>query len=88
VLSPPFSVLTFTDPGTPAVTCCHGPGGQIILIRRADGTRAADATFSALARTALPPGDSADLITSLAKHAQTGNWPVPALARWADTLAS
>lgn len=88
VLSPPFSVLTFSEPGTPAVTCCHGPGGQILLSRRAADARAAVTTFSALTRTALPPGDSAELITELARRTETGNLPALVPARPADALVS
>lgn len=72
VLSPPFTLLTYTDPATPPVTCYHGPAGQIILTRRAADTRAARAAFAALTQAALPPEDSATLIRDLARHVQPG----------------
>jgi transcriptional regulator with XRE-family HTH domain len=72
VLSPPFTLLTYTDPATPPVTCYHGPAGQVILTRRTADTRTASATFTALTQTALPPEDSATLIRDLTQATQPG----------------
>lgn len=66
VLSPSFTLLSSSDPDQPVTACCHGPAGQILLTRRADGTRAALDTFRALAKAALPPARSANLIAHLA----------------------
>jgi transcriptional regulator with XRE-family HTH domain len=66
VLSPSFTLLSSRDPDQPVTACYHGPAGQILLTRRADSTRAALDTFHALAQTALPPADSANLIAHLA----------------------
>ena len=67
VLSPPFTLLTF-GPADPDAACVPGPAGRPALITavRAVGVRAA--AFAALAAAALPPDESAALITRLAGH--------------------
>lgn len=66
ILSPSFTLLSPGDPDQPVTACYHGPAGQTLLTHRADSTRAALDTFHALARTALPPARSANLIAHLA----------------------
>jgi hypothetical protein len=62
VLSPSFTILTFTD--APAVACCQGPAGQAILTHRtADATT--QATFQAITHTAQTPEDSVGFIKYL-----------------------
>jgi transcriptional regulator with XRE-family HTH domain len=62
VLSPPFTLLSFTGSGDAAIACCHGPGGQVIVTRRSTDVQVMRATFHALVRTALSPARTADLI--------------------------
>lgn len=63
VLSPSFTVLTFPD--TPAVTCCQGPAGNVILSRRPADTETARATYHAITQAAATPGQSAGYIKLL-----------------------
>jgi Domain of unknown function (DUF5753) len=65
VISPPFTLLAL--PGQPHdAGCCHGPAGQITVTRRVAGTRAMNATWDALAKTALTHKESTALIAQLA----------------------
>ena len=65
VISPPFTVLTLTGQPHDA-GCCHGPAGQITVSRRLACTRAMNATWEALIKTALTPPESAALLSELA----------------------
>ncbi len=65
VLSPAFTLLTFAGSTDAEITCCEGPGGQVITTARAGDVRAAHATFDALARSALPAASSAEVIENL-----------------------
>lgn len=65
VLSPSFTILAFAD-GAGAIGCCEGPGGQVIIATREGDVRAARTVFEALARAALSPARSAELIENLA----------------------
>jgi transcriptional regulator with XRE-family HTH domain len=66
VISPPFTLLRTTGPADPAVACCHGPGGQIIVTKRSSDVRVMRTTFKALAETALSPARTAHLIKTFA----------------------
>jgi transcriptional regulator with XRE-family HTH domain len=68
VISPPFTLLSFTGPAELVIACCHGPGGQIIVTRRSTNTRVMHATFDALARTAMSPARTAHLIKGLTQR--------------------
>jgi hypothetical protein len=69
VLSPPFTVLGFPDPADGDVVCYGGEGGSVTVSRRAADARTALDAFSALARAALSPADSAGLIVGLSQSA-------------------
>ena len=69
VLSPPFTVLGFPDPADGDVVCYGGEGGSVTVSRRAADARTALDAFSALARTALNPADSAALVARLSQPA-------------------
>ncbi|HWF81597.1 MAG TPA: Scr1 family TA system antitoxin-like transcriptional regulator [Streptosporangiaceae bacterium] len=63
VLSPSFTILTFTD--APAVACCQGPAGQAILTHRTADATTTQATFQAITHTAQTPEDSVGFIKYL-----------------------
>jgi transcriptional regulator with XRE-family HTH domain len=65
VLSLPFRVLGFPDTADGDVVAFGGDGGPVTVSRRAADAREAVDTFSALARAALSPADSAALIVGL-----------------------
>ena len=65
-ISPPFAALEFADPADMPVVCYGVIAGQVILTTRPSQVRAARAVFASLARTALSPAASADLIRQLA----------------------
>jgi len=65
-LSGSFTLLGFTDPGQPPVTCHQAPAGRIIITRRPADTRTTQDTFRTLTSAALPPAQAADLIAALA----------------------
>jgi hypothetical protein len=67
VLSLPFRVLGFPDTADGDVVAFGGDGGPVTVSRRAADAREAVDTFSALARSALNPADSAVLIAGLVK---------------------
>jgi transcriptional regulator with XRE-family HTH domain len=67
VLCLPFRVLGFPDPADGDVVAFGGEGGPVTVSRRAADAREAVDTFSALARSALSPADSAALIAGLVK---------------------
>jgi Domain of unknown function (DUF5753) len=67
MLSPPFTVLGFPDPADGEVVSYRGVGGPVTVSRRAADAHAALDTFSALARAALSPADSANLIAGLVR---------------------
>jgi hypothetical protein len=62
VICPAFTLLGF--PGDPDVACMTGPGGPV-LIRDCSRAEAMSGTFAALARAAMPAGESARLIGGL-----------------------
>ena len=66
VLSPPFTLLTFdTDPDA---ACAPDPAGRPALITAPRAVGARRAAFDALTAAALPPAQSAALISRLAEH--------------------
>jgi transcriptional regulator with XRE-family HTH domain len=65
VLSPPFTVLRFPDATDLPVACCRTATGQVIVTGDDAEVRALQRTFKALARAAMTPADSADLIRKL-----------------------
>ena len=65
VLSPPFRVLGFPDPADGDLVSYGGEGGPVTVSRRAADARTALDAFSALARAALNPADSADFVAGL-----------------------
>jgi transcriptional regulator with XRE-family HTH domain len=67
VLSHPFALLAYPDPATPDTAATSNAPGQVTIARHADQVRALKTTFSTIAATALPPADSARLITQLAQ---------------------
>lgn len=62
VLTPDFAVLSFADPANADVVCGSGVGGQVVITRRKADVQSAHAAFTALARIAASPDDSATLI--------------------------
>ena len=65
MLSPPFTLLSFTGPADPAVACCHGPGGQVITSRRRTDVCVMDATFNIFSAIAMSPASTVQLISNL-----------------------
>jgi hypothetical protein len=65
VLCPAFSVLSF--PADPDVAFTHGPDGSA-RIRDSIRTEATSGTFTTLARAALPPAETARLISHLSEN--------------------
>jgi transcriptional regulator with XRE-family HTH domain len=65
VLSPPFALLSFSDPDDPGLACCAGLGNQPFITQHAEQVSTLHATFAALSRAALSPTDSTDLIRHL-----------------------
>ena len=68
VLSPPFTLLAFDDPADPGTACTPGPNGHPVLTSHRQTVRALRDAFDALARAALPPAQSAHLITRLTRR--------------------
>jgi transcriptional regulator with XRE-family HTH domain len=66
VLSHPFALLSYPDPRTSGTAATGSARGQVTIVRPADQVRALNTAFKTLAATALPPADSARLITHLA----------------------
>jgi len=66
VLAPSFALLRFADPASSDVACQPGPAGRVTRTSREADLAGLHATFDALARSALPPGESASLIARLA----------------------
>jgi hypothetical protein len=62
-----FGILSFDDPGDGDVACGHGFRGQVQLEQRETEVRALRLAFDALARSAMPPRESARLIGGLAR---------------------
>jgi hypothetical protein len=67
VLSHPIALLTYPDPATPETAATSSAQGQVTIARHAAQVRALNTTFDTLTATALPPADSACLITQLAQ---------------------
>ena len=68
VLVPPFSVLAFAGPDDPDTACGTGIDGQGAVTSHPQTVRALSTAFTALARAALPPAQSAHLIHRLARE--------------------
>lgn len=64
VLSPPITLLSYPDPADPGVAVRDDPGDRVIISTRDAYVRAAHATFTTLADAALPPADSARVIST------------------------
>jgi transcriptional regulator with XRE-family HTH domain len=62
-----FGILSFADPGDGDVACARGIRGQVQLEQREADVRALRQDFDALARSAMPPRESAELIGALAR---------------------
>jgi transcriptional regulator with XRE-family HTH domain len=76
VLTPPFSILTFATPDEPDIATYPSPAGHLITTTRHSDTDTMQALFTALARAAATPAESAELITELASQPQhTGTCP-------------
>jgi transcriptional regulator with XRE-family HTH domain len=75
VLSEPFTILSFPDPADADVVSLTGLRGQVILEQREPEVRALRATFETLARTALSPAQSMDLIRHLLASLPSGVEP-------------
>ena len=73
VLSPPFAILTFTGTDDADTACTTGTGGQAAVTSHPPAVRGLRAAFTALAGAALPPAQSAHLLTRLARQAD----PIP-----------
>ncbi len=73
-VSPPFTVLSFSERQDADVACMPGIGGQLVFARRGADVRAARDAFDALAHAAMSPQDSLDLIEkTAAQWQQDGN---------------
>jgi transcriptional regulator with XRE-family HTH domain len=68
VLSLPFAMLSFADPAASRVACYADPGGRVTVTTHGTEVRAVGAAFDTLARSALTPGMSAELISELAQR--------------------
>ena len=66
VLTPSFALLRFAGPASSDVACQPGPAGRVTRTTREADLTDLNATFDSLATSALPPGESADLIAALA----------------------
>jgi len=68
ILSPPFTLLDFDGPADPPAACTAGADGRPALTTHPQTVRALRDAFDALARAALPPAQSAHLITRLTRR--------------------
>jgi transcriptional regulator with XRE-family HTH domain len=68
VLSPPFTMLTFTQPTGPAVAWSHGLSGHTMVTTCQRDVAAATSRLAAIRRMAMPPAESIDLISELIQH--------------------
>jgi transcriptional regulator with XRE-family HTH domain len=73
LLSPPFTLLSFGAAGDPDVACRLGPAGRITRTTKTVDIRELRQTFATLAANALPPAESATLISQLADRVRAGN---------------
>jgi hypothetical protein len=69
VLAVPFTVLSFTQPEVPDLGCLGDVHGGCTVVKRDSEVAALAARFAALCRSALPAGESAQLIRRLAEQA-------------------
>jgi len=61
-----FGILSFAEPDDPDVVCATGIRGQVLLETRPAEVQALRRTFNALTELAVPPRESADLISKVA----------------------
>jgi transcriptional regulator with XRE-family HTH domain len=66
VLSPAFTVLSFSDPTDDDVAVSYDPGDQVVNSTRRRDADVMLATFATLAQAALSPTDSVSMISDLA----------------------
>ena len=69
----PFAILSFPGPDDPDTACGSGIDGQAAVTSHPPAVRGLRAAFTALAGAALPPAQSAHLLTRLARQAD----PIP-----------
>lgn len=74
-LTVPFTILSFSGPRRAGVACHPGVDSQITIARRRDELRALHRAFTALARTAMSPADTASLIKDTAAHWEQAQTP-------------
>src|SRR5262245_12135894 len=68
-LAPSFGILSFSDPGDEDVGFTTGLRGQVLIEQRAAEVHVLRLMFDALAESALPPAESAALISRAAAQA-------------------
>lgn len=66
IISPPFTMLSLADPDAADVTRWDSPDGKVHISKRGTDLTANRAIFDTLARTAMSPARSADLIDNAA----------------------